>query len=106
MPLLFYFVLINILIRIGAAAFRSRREPKSDPICTTCSLAHMQFAVSGKRAISCTFGGSLHPIKINVMYCTDYRERGAIVPAMRVGFANSFREHEDEPVAEMASAER
>src|ERR1700719_4137184 len=75
MPLLFYLALINILVRLGAAAVRKRREPKPEPICATCSFAHMQYAVSGKRAISCTFAGGVRPIAIDVMYCTDYRNR-------------------------------
>ena len=39
MPLLFYLALINILVRLGAAAVRKRREPKPEPICATCSFA-------------------------------------------------------------------
>ncbi|MGB6773698.1 MAG: hypothetical protein WBD25_16460 [Terriglobales bacterium] len=55
MPLLFYLALINVLLRIGATAVRKNRKPKPEPMCATCSFAHMQYAAGGKRAISCTF---------------------------------------------------
>ena len=104
MPLLFYLVLVNILIRIGAAAARKNRVPKPAPLCASCSFAHMQYAVSGKRAISCTFGGGLRPITIDVMYCTDFRDRCAPSRVAIVGFARELPAAE--PIAEVATAER
>jgi hypothetical protein len=92
MPLFFYIVLINLLVRIGAAVTRKRREPKPAPLCATCSFAHMQYAVSGKRVVSCTFGGAVRPIMIDVMYCTDYRDRSAPVRAPVVGFVRELSE--------------
>jgi hypothetical protein len=86
MPLFFYLVLINVLVRIGAAV-RKNREPKAPPMCETCSFAHMQYATSGKRAISCTFAGGVRPITIDVMYCTDYRDRSTPRRVALVGFA-------------------
>ena len=67
MALLVYLALINVLVRIGAAAVRKDREPKPEPMCSTCSFAHMQYAAGGKRAISCTFAGGVRPITI-VLY--------------------------------------
>lgn len=104
MPLLFYLVLINLLVRAGAAAVRKRREPELAPVCATCSFAHMQYAVSGKRAISCTFGGGVRPITIDVMYCTDYRDRSTPERVVLVGFARQLPE--SEAVAEVATAGR
>ena len=104
MPLLFYLALINILVRLGAAAVRKRREPKPEPICATCSFAHMQYAVSGKRAISCTFAGGVRPIAIDVMYCTDYRNRSTPERVSIIGFARELPEVE--VVTEIAAAGR
>ena len=104
MPLIFYLVLINFIVRIGAAAVRKRREPKPAPVCATCTFAHMQYAVSGKRAVSCTFGGSLRPITIDVMYCTDYRDRTAPERVPIVGFMP--RLPETEVAGEVATAGR
>jgi hypothetical protein len=102
MPLLFYLALINILVRIAAAAVRKRREPKPAPLCATCSFVHLQYAVSGKRAIFCGFGGGLRPITIDVMYCTDYGDRCAPVSAPIVGFVRQLAEAET--AAEVAGA--
>ena len=40
MPLFFFVVLINVLVRIGAAAARKHCEPRAAPLCETCSFAH------------------------------------------------------------------
>jgi hypothetical protein len=68
MPLMLFWTLINILTRFGMAAVRNRRKPKPEPMCVTCSFVHMQYAASGKRAISCTFAGGIRLITIDVMY--------------------------------------
>jgi len=94
MPVIFYLVLINVLMRMGAAVVRKRRAPKPAPLCATCSFAHMQYAVSGKRAISCTFGGGVRPIAIDVMYCTDYRDRSSPQRVATVGFVYTLPEAE------------
>ncbi len=94
MPLMFYIVLINVLIRIVAPIIRKHRAPKPLPMCASCSFVHMQYAVSGKRAISCAFAGGLRPITLDVMYCTDYRDRTASVRVAVVGFAPQLSEPE------------
>ena len=87
MPLFFFVVLINVLVRIGAAAARKHCEPRAAPLCETCSFAHTQYATDGKRTISCTFAGGVRPITIDVMYCTDYRDRSTPRRVALVGFA-------------------
>jgi len=94
MPLICYLVLINIQMRIGGAVVRKRREPKPAPLCATCSFAHIQYAVSGKRAVSCTFGAGVRPIAIDVMYCTDYRDRSSPQRVAIVGFVRELPEAE------------
>jgi hypothetical protein len=92
MPLFFYVVLLNILVRIGAGAVRKAREPKPAPLCAECSFVHLQLAVGGKRAISCTFGGGLRPITLNVMYCTDFRNRAEPRRLVVIGFTRESSE--------------
>ena len=38
------------------------------------------------RAISCTYGGGVRPIALDVLYCSDYVNRYAVLPARTVGF--------------------
>ena len=104
MPLLFYLILVNALIRLAGAVVRQKREPKPAPVCADCSFVHMQYAMNGKRVISCTFAGTLRPITINVMYCTDYRDRNAPPRVALVGFGRSLPDAD--LIAEVASAER
>jgi hypothetical protein len=47
-----------------------------------------------RRAISCTYGGGVRPMKLDVLYCTDYRARDAPLRPSVIGF-----------VYEIASAE-
>jgi hypothetical protein len=104
MPLLFYLVLINVLVRIVGGAVGKAREPKPEPLCAGCTFAHMQYAVNGKRAISCTFGGMVRPMTLDVMYCTDYRNRYEPVRLVAVGFAGAMKDAES--MAEVAAAGR
>ena len=104
MPLVFFVIMINALVRIGVGAVRKVREPKSEPLCAECSFVHMQHAVNGKRAISCTFGGGVRPITLDVMYCTDFRDRIVSPRIVVIGFARKLSEVET--VAESATAER
>ena len=57
-----------------------------------------------KRAISCTFAGGVRPITIDVMYCTDYRDRSTPQKVAIIGFARELPEAEVE--AEIAAAGR
>lgn len=94
MPLMFYVVLIQILVRIGTGVVRKPRTHKSEPLCASCSFVHMQYAMNGKRAISCTFGAGARPITIDVLYCTDYRDRTAPPRLVKIGFSPTPREAE------------
>jgi hypothetical protein len=47
----------------------------------TCRAARMQ-----KRAISCTYGGAARPMKLDVLYCTDYQSRNRPVRPRAIGF--------------------
>ena len=104
MPLVFYFFLMTILVRVIRAAVRKSREPKAEPLCASCIFAHIQHAVNGKRAIFCTFGGVVRPMTLDVMYCTDYRDWYAPARIATVGFAPAFLEARS--TAEVAAAGR
>jgi hypothetical protein len=104
MPLIVFFVVVNALTRLFVAIARRNREPEPAPMCADCSFAHMQYAVNGRRVISCRFGGGVRPVTINVMYCTDYLNRGAPARVVRVGFVRE--PGEGTAMAEAASAER
>jgi hypothetical protein len=46
----------------------------------------VQYAVNGRRAIACTFAGAVRPVLLDVMYCTDYRDRNATPRLVSIGF--------------------
>jgi len=72
-------MLVRIVVQaIGAWAGRDRK-PRPKPLCTECAFAHIQFGACERHAISCTFGGGVRPVKLDVLYCTDYRGRAAPV---------------------------
>ena len=72
---------------IAFARFRNRSgQPSAETLCGFCSFAHVQYGANGRRAISCTYGGGVRTIKLDVLYCTDYRDRNAPPRVVRVGF--------------------
>ena len=85
-------IILGVGFRFFAATVNSRinreRTPKPKPMCAECDSAHIQFVACGRRAISCTFAGGVRPIKLDVLYGTDYRPRDA--PARR-GSASSAK---------------
>ena len=88
MPVLM-FVLIRCIIEIVRAA-RRERERKPQPVCVGCVFAHVQYAANGRIAISCMFGGGLRPMKLDVVYCTDFRDRTRRVQIVPAGFAGGL----------------
>jgi hypothetical protein len=82
-------ILLVALLRIvmaGVNAFvRRERAPKPKPLCAECAFAHIQYGVCGRRAISCTFAGGIREMKLDVLYCTDYRSR-SLPPRPGIGF--------------------
>lgn len=82
-------ILLMIVVRLIVMAINSlvrrRNAPKAKPLCNECTFAHIQFGACGRRAISCTFGGGVRPLKLDVLYCTDYGPRHA-PPRRAMGF--------------------
>lgn len=87
MGTLVFVVIVRLIMEIIKAVNGTTREPKPQPICVRCSFAHVQYAQNGSTAISCMFGGSPRPMKLNVAYCTDFRDRTILVQIAPVGFA-------------------
>jgi hypothetical protein len=90
MPL---FVLVMFLKAIYEAirVFRERnRATKPEPLCVGCLHAHVQFAANARRAISCAYGGAVRPMKLDVLYCTDYETRNAPARSHVVGFVREI----------------
>jgi hypothetical protein len=84
----FLFVLVVRLVEAVCKQWRQARTPKPLPLCTDCSHAHVQYAVNGRRAIACTFAGAVRPVLLDVLYCTDYRDRNAAPRLVPIGFAH------------------
>ena len=62
-----------------------RRKPRG--LCAGCAFVHMQYGATGRNAVFCTFGGGVRHVKLDVLYCTDYRDRNAPPRLVRIGFA-------------------
>ena len=86
----FIFSFVARLVIAVVGAFKRRaRAVKAKALCNECTFAHIQFGACGRRAISCTFGGGVRPMKLDVLHCTDYRPRTApIRPA--IGFVREI----------------
>jgi hypothetical protein len=85
MPIFIFATLINFA-RALCNHLRKVRESRPRPLCADCFYAHMQYGAKAERAISCTFGGGIRPMDIDVLYCTDYVSRDLSLHPRRVGF--------------------
>ena len=97
--------MIGIVAYVVAVALlrliRRKRALKPRGLCAGCAFAHIQYGVNARIATFCTFGGGVRPVALDVLYCTDYRDRNApprVAPA--IGFAPPAEEVE--PAAAMA----
>jgi hypothetical protein len=90
MPFFFCVLFFKGVIEGVFAGMRKAREAKPQPLCADCFFAHVQYGTSGRRAISCTYGGAVRPMKLDVLYCTDYRARNLPLRARAVGFVREI----------------
>jgi hypothetical protein len=86
MPWIVYLIVISIL-RGAAEAGKGKRAQRPRGLCAGCAFVHMQYGATGRNAVFCTFGGGVRLVKLDVLYCTDYRDRNAPPRLVRVGFA-------------------
>jgi hypothetical protein len=79
-----------VVIKFAAGLVRARRvrRAESKSLCADCSYAHVQYGANGRRAISCTYGGAVRPMKLDVLYCTDYLSRNLPSRARLIGFVH------------------
>ena len=96
MPWLFVALLLRIFMEPVRGYIRAQRKSKPKPICADCFFAHVQYGVNSKRAVSCTYGGLVRPMKLEVLYCTDYRERALPFRNGAIGFVREIA-----PVSEL-----
>lgn len=101
MPILLIAFIVRVIVEMCRIASK-RRQAKPRPLCTECAHAHIQYATSKRTAISCTFAGTVRPVAIDVMYCTDYRDRNAAPRVVSIGFVHEIEETQS--VAEVAAA--
>ncbi len=79
---------------IGIALARLFRYVRTKPpgqtqrgLCAQCAFVHMQYGATGRNTVFCTFGGGVREVKLDVLYCTDYRDRNGPPRLVRIGFA-------------------
>jgi hypothetical protein len=94
MPLLMIGLIFNVVSRAIRVCRDRKREPKTEPLCATCIYAHMQYGANAQLAISCGFGGAVRPMKLNVLYCTDYQARSLPRRPRTVGFVREIATNE------------
>ncbi len=84
------FVLLKILIEAVRTFAAQARKIRPDPLCAGCFHAHVQYAANARRAISCTYGGGVRPMKLDVLYCTDYKARNSPARPRAIGFVREI----------------
>jgi hypothetical protein len=90
MPL-FVFVLLFKTVFEAVRVFRDNgRKVRPEPLCTACFHAHVQYAANAQRAISCAYGGAVRPMKLDVLYCTDYQARSLPMRPRAIGFVREI----------------
>jgi hypothetical protein len=100
-------LLFVLIVRLMADVFkivRKRRSSRRCSRCIDCAYAHVQYATNGRTAISCTFAGTVRQMLIDVMCCTDFRDRNARPQTATVGFVCKITDAEG--LGEVAAARR
>jgi hypothetical protein len=82
---LFYLIAIAVL-----RAVNRKRAKKPRGLCAGCSFAHIQYGANAKTATFCTFGGGVRAVALDVLYCTDYRDRNLAPRIVPIGFVREI----------------
>jgi len=89
MPTFIFALLFTLVVEAVRTVRCNRRKAMPEPLCTSCVYAHMQYGTHARRAISCAYGGVVQPVKLDVLYCTNYQTR--CQPASRaIGFVHQI----------------
>src|SRR5207237_512027 len=86
MPLVAMIALIHLITAMAKARVRRAKGNKAKSRCVDCNFAHIQYAANGRRVTSCTFNGGVRRVALDVLYCTDFRVRDAVVENRPIGF--------------------
>ena len=79
-----------------ARALRSLRTKRPQGLSGNCAFVHMQYGATGRNAVFCTYGGGVRPVKLDVLYCTDFRNRHQPARTVRIGFVPEIQGVETE----------
>jgi hypothetical protein len=84
----FLFAIVSILVAVVQIVLRKRATivtiMRSGTLCRTCVNSHLVTGFSGKELISCTFGGTLRPMKFEVRECTGFSKRLVTIAPVRI----------------------
>ena len=85
------FYLIVIAVRRAVRLMRRQQAKRTRGLCVGCAFVHMQYGATGGNAVFCSFGGGVRPVKLDLLHCTDYRDRNLRMPPVRIGFVLEIR---------------
>ncbi len=92
---------VYLIVVVVLRFVKRQRAPKPRGLCVECSFAHIRYGANTKRETFCTFGGGVRLVALDVLYCTDYRDRKAAPRIVPIGFARETASVE--VVAEVAT---
>jgi hypothetical protein len=90
MPGLIFVMLSKVVFDVIRESIPKSREIKPAPLCADCFFAHAQYAANARSAISCTYGGGVRLMQLDVLYCTDYRDRSLPTHTRAIGFVREI----------------
>jgi hypothetical protein len=90
MPFAIFVLIFKFAAEVVRVLVRKARALKPQSLCADCSHAHVQYGANGRCAISCTYGGAIRPMRLDVLYCTDYCARSVQVRAGPIGFVREI----------------
>jgi hypothetical protein len=84
----FLFPIVAILATVVRVVLRKRETTvtlmRDGTLCRSCVNAHMVKGFNGQELISCTFGGTLRPMKFEVRECTGFSSRLVTITPVRI----------------------
>jgi len=102
MPGIVFYIIAMAVLRALRLALVERRGAKPRGLCSECAFVHMQYGANGRNAVFCTYGGGVRPVTLDVLYCTDFRNRYVQIRPARIGFVPGFQGVEAEALRDSA----
>ncbi len=96
MTTILFWAIVIVLARSVRYLRIKPRQRAQRGLCAGCAFVHMQYGATGRNTVFCTFGGGVREVKLDVLYCTDYRNRNVAPRLVRIGFAPEMRGSEVE----------